>query len=373
MLLCILNAAFLDSKISKPIQRVKSKKSQSGRRQHKNVTVRDVARLAGVSPMTVSRVINEESNVLPATRETVSRAIEQLGFSPNKAARSLASASPIKFSLLYINPHNTFLAAILIGMFDHARQSDSIVDVTECRLGSNTLETIEELLGQGIDGFILGPPLCDSESTLNLLEKRHVPAVTIGARHGRETISSVSIDDNQAMYHLTKHVISQGHEKIAFLIGNPEQSASWLRLEGFKRAMKESGIDIRKDLVVQGRFAYLSGVEIAENLLTRDDRPTAILACNDDMAAGVITTAKQLKIRVPADLTVCGFDDTMFATTIDPPITTIHQPIAQMSRTAIKLLENCIRRKRGGAEWKPRNSEHDFELIVRNSDGPPPS
>jgi LacI family transcriptional regulator len=344
----------------------------SRRRQHEEATVRDVARLAGVSPMTVSRVVNDESNVLPATRKRVNRVIEELGFTPNKAARSLAVASPVRISLLYTNPHNTFLSATLLGMFDRARHSDAYVDIIECREGASVLKTIRRLAEDGVDGIVMGPPLCDSEKALDLIEKMGLPIVVIGAPHDRDNVSSVCIDDELAMYDLSRHVLSLGHRRIAFMIGNPEQSASWLRLDGFRRALHEAGLEPDENLIVQGRFSYRSGAELAGRLLDLDPRPTAILGSNDDMAAGAIAAAHHRDLAVPDELTVCGFDDTMFATTIEPAITTISQPIADFSRTAIQLLEATIRKLRGGRAPVATHTVLEHRLIVRESDGPPP-
>jgi len=336
-----------------------------------NVTVSDVARRAGVSPMTVSRVINGESNVRQSTREAVRRAIEELDYSPNKAARSLASAQHIKVGLLYSNPSSTFLTPVMIGMLDRARQSDTQIVVVECATDSDAVGTIEGMLTDGIDGLILAPPLCDSQNIFRILNQHDVPAVTVGAQHEDKRISSVSVDDFRAAREMARHLVDLGHRRIAFLIGNPGQSASRLRLRGYRAALIEAGIEIFEELIFQGMYSYRSGAECVSQILNLRNLPTAIMASNDDMAAGVITTLQRAHIEVPEKITVCGFDDTIFASSMTPGITTIHQPIAEISKAAIDILERNIRARRTGQSIECQRLILDHKLVLRHSDAPP--
>lgn len=352
---------------------MKSKNPIAGRRQHKNVTVNDVARLAGVSSMTVSRVINNEDNVREQTRETVLRAIETLGYRPNKAARSLAAANPITVGLVYINPNNSYFSAMLRGLLDRAHHADTHIVIEQCEEGPDTLKTIRELHADGVDGFLLGPPLCDDDDALEMLQKERIPAVTIGSQHDYELVSSVSVDDRAASYEITRLLIGLGHTRIAFMIGNPGQSASWLRLDGFREAMAEAGLPVDESQVIQGRFAYRSGTEIAERLLGQSPVPTAIIAANDDMAAGAVAAALHHNVEVPEQLTIVGFDDTLLATAIEPVITTIRQPIPEMAHVAVELLEKNIRALRAGKEIKGYRETQAYELIFRDSHAPPPA
>lgn len=345
----------------------------SGRRQHKNVTVNDVARVAGVSPMTVSRVINEADSVRESTRINVLKAIEELGYSPNKAARSLASANPVKIGLVYTDRHSSFFHATLLGLLDRAHQADTQILIEECEEGPDTLRVIGKLIEEGIDGIMLGPPLCDSEAAMELLEKRRLPAVTIGSRHTMENISEIRVDDRAASKQITKYIISLGHRRIAFIIGNDYQSASWMRLDGFRDAMNEAGIPVDEDLVIQGLFSYRSGKLETEKLLDLPDPPTAIINSNDDMAAGSIAAAHQRNLDVPGDVSICGFDDTMLAISIDPQITTIRQPIIEMAHEAIRLLEKNIRTNRNDNRFRGFREVLDHELVIRESVGPAPA
>lgn len=347
------------------------KNRNGSRRQHANVTASDVARRAGVSTMTVSRVVNGERNVRQGTREKVMRAIEELSYSPNKAARSLASARHMKIGLLYSDPSSTYLSLMMIGLLERARQSDTQIVIVECASDSEAIGTINSMLKEGVDGLILAPPLCDSETVFGILNRHRVPAVTVGSQHDDERISSVSVDDYSAAQVMTRHLIELGHRRIAFIIGSPGQSASRLRLAGYRDALAEAGIDISEELIVQGQFSYQSGLDSAEQLLGLPELPSAVIASNDDMAAGVIATAQRYRIDVPEQLTVCGFDDTMFSRTIRPEITTIRQPISDISKAAIELLERNIRRNDSGAGIERHRLLLDFHLVRRQSDAPP--
>lgn len=346
---------------------MKSKLGTSGKRQLR-VTATDVAKLAGVSQMTVSRVINNDSQVREKTRAKVESAINQLGYEPNKAARSLVNANPISIGLLYSNPNSTFLSKMMIGVLDRARQSDTNVMIVTCDEGPDAVGIVNGLIEDGIDGILLAPPLCDSKSLFKVLIENDIPAVTVGSHHDEQRISAVFMDDRKAAFTMTRHLLSLGHRRIAFIVGEPDQAASQLRQAGFTEAMASAGIPPDDYIVYQGEFSFHSGFDAAETLLQGPEMPTAILASNDDMAAGAISAARECGFRVPEDVSVCGFDDSVMATEFWPPITTIHQPIDRMTQAAIEHLENSIRRKRAGSKRKARHMELDFSLVKRDSD-----
>lgn len=322
--------------------------------------------------MTVSRVINGETKVRDSTRKAVNAAIRELGYSPNMAARSLASANQVQIGLLYTNPSSTYLSAMLLGVLEQARQSDAQVVVVESDVGSDAMKSVRRMMRSGIEGILLPPPLSDSLDILELLKRSNTPAVTIGTQRIDEGFPSVSIDNYRAAHAMTRHIVSLGHTRIGFIKGSPDQLASELRLNGFLDAMDEAGLEVAEQLIVPGLFSYRSGLEAAEKLLSLPGRPTAIFASNDEMAAATIATAHRYGIDVPRDLTVCGFDDTLLATTIHPEITTIHQPIADMSHAALDLLVSTIRCRRSGDDGECQHLTLKYRLIQRSSDAPPP-
>jgi LacI family transcriptional regulator len=344
--------------------------SLKSRRQKLLPTISDVARRAGVSPMTVSRVMNGEGNVRAATRELVKEAIAALNYSPNRAARSLAGAAQIRIGLLYSNPSAAYLSEFLVGSLDQASRSDVQLVVEKCEIGDHEIEVARHLIDGGIDGIILPPPLCDSEAVLAVLQEARTPTVVVATGRPPEAMLAVTIDDFAAAQAMTQHILALGHTRIAFIAGNPNQTASARRLEGYEAALQEAGIAVDPALIAEGLFTYRSGLDAAEHLLDADDPPTAIFAANDDMAAATVAVAHRRGCDVPGDLTVCGFDDTTLATAIWPELTTIHQPIADMSRMAVELLVAAIRQNRAGT-GAPARHVMDFTLTRRQSDAAP--
>lgn len=321
--------------------------------------------------MTVSRVINDESSVREATREVVLEAIKQLNYSPNRAARSLAGAAQTRIALLYSNPSASYLSEFLMGSLDQARQSDIWLVVERCEFEKDEETVVKRLIDNGINGFLLPSPLCDEQSLLDLLHEKGVRAVLVGPGTPDPNHSAVRIDEYQAAYDMTSHIVGLGHRRIGFIIGNPHQTASGQRLNGYLDAMSAAGLEVPKSMVMQGLFTYRSGYDAAVRLLDQPDPPTAIFASNDDMAAAVVAVAHRRGLDVPVDLSVCGFDDTAFASTIWPELTTIRQPISEMSRKAVEVLANELKSSRGGKPSKPRHLTVDYQLVRRQSDAAP--
>jgi LacI family transcriptional regulator len=348
-------------------------KHRSPRAQPGVPTIADVAKEAGYSPMTVSRVINGEKNVREDTRIAVQEAIVRLNYSPNLAARTLAGAEQIRIAMLYGNPSAAYLSRLLVGTLEQARKSHVQLTIEQCDSEADLPETFDGLIASGIDGIVLSPPMCDSPKTLELIEKTGLACVVVANWSPPGNMSVVFIDDIEAAAAMTRHIISLGHKRIGFVIGNPIHKASWQRLTGFKAAMAEAGLEIERELVVDGQFTYRSGLDAAEQLLNLPNPPSAIFASNDDMAAAAVTVAHRRHLDVPRDLTVCGFDDTDFAQSIWPELTTIHQPIAEMSRTAVEILVDRIRAKRAGKATGREERLLDYTFVQRESDGPPKS
>jgi LacI family transcriptional regulator len=345
--------------------------SLRSRRQRTAPTITDVAQAAGVSPMTVSRVINGEANVRDATRKAVNHAIEQLGYAPNRAARSLAGAEEQRIALLYSNPSAAYLSEFLMGGLDGVGRGHAQLIVEQCDPGQQEREAIDHLVRTGVDGVVLPPPLCDSPAMLDALRAAGIPTVVVASGRPRLDVPAVSIDDARAAHDMTRHLLDLGHRRIGFITGNPNQTTSERRLEGYRTALAEAGIANDPDLVAAGLFSYRSGLDAAEKLLALPGRPTAIFASNDDMAAAAVAVAHRHGLDVPGDISVCGFDDTPLATTIWPELTTIRQPIREMSREAVALLMNEVRARRAPAGQAPRHLLLDYALVRRQSDAAP--
>lgn len=292
---------------------------------------------------TVSRVLNNEPNVAQKTRERVQAVAAELHYSPNLAARGLASSKSYLIALIYDNsPSPNYLTPVQAGAIDACREKGFHLVVEPLDLsGTEAGGEVERLLERlPVDGIILTSPLCDNPEILAILKRLKTPYVALSPKLPNADMPVVKMDNTQAAQEMTTYLIRQGHEKIGIITGHSEHNSSALRYQGFVRAMEAAGLDVSPDWVVEGDFSFRSGVEAAEALLSRDERPTAIFACNDDMAAGVVSVATRKGMSIPEDLSIGGFDDTPLATIITPQLTTIRQPIHQMGHRAASLLIN---------------------------------
>jgi LacI family transcriptional regulator len=202
---------------------------------------------------------------------------------------------------------------------------------------------------------------------LEALHAKKIPFVAVATGRSVEDGLSVCINDFEAAAAMTRFLLSLGHRKLGFIAGAPNQTASAQRYAGFMAALGDAGLKLRTEWVKHGSFSYRSGLLAAEQLLTAPHRPTAIFASNDDMAAAAIAVAHRLRLNVPSDLTITGFDDTPLATTIWPTLTTVRQPIAAMARKAVELLLEEIHLRRQNRSLAPLQHFLKFALIKRES------
>ena len=345
---------------------------KSARKSGMVITIHDVARHAGVSPMTVSRVINGETNVREETRVRVAASVTALRYKPNQAARSLASADAVHIGVLYANPSANYLSEFLLGSLEQSSLSGCQLVIEKCEGAESEAEAISRLVKGGIDGVILPPPLCDSQESLKAVQTAGVAAVLVASGKPAPEHCAISINNFEAARAMTRHLLELGHKQIAFINGHPNQTATGQRFRGYVEAMTEAGLSVDADQVAQGYFTYRSGLEAAGKLL-EEPGPTAIFASNDDMAAATMAVAHRKGLEVPGNLSVAGFDDTPLATTVWPELTTIRQPIAEMAREAVRLLVEQIRGRRGGTSPQVVHKMLKFTLVKRDSTASPQS
>lgn len=335
------------------------------------VTMYEVAKHADVSPMTVSRVLSGSAKVSADTRERVEAAVQKLRYSPNLAARNLAKGRTLHIALLYNNPSYAYLNEFLVGVLEQSRKAGCQIILEKC--GShNQSAIIRSLLKEGVDGVILPPPLSDSRAAFESLRATELPFIAAAAARPRGAGLSLGINDAEAAAAMTRLLLALGHRKIGFILGAANQTASRERYAGFQSALKTAGLRARPEWVRRGSFTYRSGYDAAEEMLTLADRPTAIFASNDDMAAGAAAVAHRLQLDVPEQLTIVGFDDTPLATAIWPALTTIRQPIAAMARKALELLLEEIRLRRSGRSLGAIRQVLNYSLVQRESSGAAP-
>lgn len=347
--------------------------SKPGRRGRGSLTIEDVAREAGVSAMTVSRVINKEPNVREETRQLVRETIERLNYSPNTAARNLAAGEMMRIGLLYSNPSAAYLSQFLVGALEGARAAGVHLVIEPCISSDEAVqcETARNLAKAEARGVILPPPLSESLAILTELENAGTPVVTVAMGKRHPNALNVRIDDFRAARDMTDYLIGLGHRRIGLIKGHPDHIAAHERERGFRSALEDAGIAPDETYVEQGDFSFRSGLSAAELLLDRNRPPTAIFASNDDMGAAVISVAHRRGLHVPDDLTVVGFDDTAPATTVWPELTTIRQPVSDMAAVALDLLLADLRHRRRGTGGLFEEHVLKHELIIRQSSAPP--
>jgi LacI family transcriptional regulator len=332
----------------------------------RKVTIADVARKAGVSPMTVSRVINDPDRVAEARRNLVRRAVKALHYSPDPAAKALAGRKAVRLVLFYDNPSAAYLSRFLLGSIEAAQSQHAQLTIIRCPAGAEK-KAVKELLTTGAQGVLLPPPLCDSAKLHALIRAAGLLAVSIAGGARFADVPCVRINDYAAARAMTRHILQLGHKRIGFIAGKPDQMASAERTRGYRSALTDAGIAVDESLMAQGLFTYRSGLAACESLLDLRDPPTAVFASNDDMAAAAVAVAHRRHLNVPDDFTVCGFDDTDIARSIWPELTTIRQPISEMASVATSLLVDRVR----GRSPRTLIDEFPYRLVRRDSDGPP--
>jgi LacI family transcriptional regulator len=347
--------------------------AKPSRRGRGATTIDDVARAAGVSAMTVSRVMNQGKNVRESTRAAVLDAIAKLNYSPNTAARSLAAGHATHIGLLYANPSAAYLAQFLIGALHAARSAGVhlVIESCESEDADEQAEVTRRFATSDVEGVILPPPLSESEPIMAELDQMGIPVVTVAMGAPRENSLNVRIDDQAAAMEMTRYLLELGHRNIGFIKGHPNHVASHDRYRGFCSALTEAGIDCETAPAEQGYFSYRSGLTGGERLLMRADRPTAIFASNDDMAAATVSVAHRMGLVVPDDVSIVGFDDTALATSVWPELTTVKQPIASMAEAALELLIADLRRHAPRTARKFTERVLSHAMIIRESSAPP--
>ncbi|NBC35816.1 substrate-binding domain-containing protein [Novosphingobium sp. FSY-8] len=340
--------------------------TRSSRRSAAAVTIRSVAERAGVSAMTVSHTLNGTKNVRPETREAVLRAVEELGYVPNTAARSLASAQASRVGIVYRNASNAFLSAMLVGALNAASRAGAQVILRKCDAPTveQALDAVDKLKKGGANAILLAPPYDDLLAGHAGFAGLNLPAVAMACDRPLPGMDSIGIDEKAAAATATRHLLARGHRRIGFVMGPATHSVSRVRFEGYGAALAEAGLAIDPALVALGDFTFDSGLTAADVLLAAATPPTAILASNDDMAAGVIAQAHRRGLRMPADLAVVGIDDAPIAVKIWPPLTTIRQDVEAMAEAATRRL---IERQRGIISGPAEALRMPFELVVRES------
>ena len=340
----------------------------------RSATIKDVAERAGVSLKTVSRVINNEPSVHARTREKVQREIDALGYQPDPSARSLRSTRAYTIGLVYDNPNAHYIINLQRGVLSVCRSSGFGLQIHPCDSSSPTLadELCELVRRSRLAGLVLAPPMSEQPALIHALSEAKIPFIRIisARKDPQDGSPCVYVDDRNAAYAITEHLIQLGHQRIGFLWGGREHRSSLERYQGYEDALKDYGIALDRKLIVPGDYTFDDGFRGARKVLALKDRPSAIFGSNDEIAAGVLAAAHSDGINVPYELSIAGFEDSPFSKQSWPALTTARQATEEIARHAAQRLIGDLQREANGEPVSSTNEGFSPELVVRGSTAP---
>jgi LacI family transcriptional regulator len=339
-------------------------------------TIFDVAKLAGVSIKTVSRVVNHEPNVRESTKERVDDAIAELNYRPDQSARNLASHRSNLIGLVYDDPSvyelpsSGYIVKMQQGALKVCQRSGAELLIHPCNYRDKDIEVqLKDLCEQARPaGIILAAPLSNMQNIVRAIAATNTPFVRLSPGTKKCEQICIATNDREFSAEMTTYLASLGHKRIAFISGHPKHKAVGNRLLGYKDGLKQSGLDFSEELVCAGDNSFGSGEICARALLEKKNPPTAIFAANDDMAAAAARVAAQMGVDVPGELSIAGCDDISLARQMSPSLTTIRQPLVSMAEKAAMALVKGAHQN----SLVSRTEVVPATLQIRQSTGPAP-
>ncbi|GGG09423.1 catabolite control protein A [Paenibacillus abyssi] len=310
------------------------------------VTIYDVAREAGVSMATVSRVVNNNPNVKPQTRKKVFEAIERLGYRPNAVARGLASKKTTTVGVVIPDISNAIFAEVARGIEDIANMYHyNIILCNADKKKEKEIRVINTLLEKQVDGLLfMGGAVTDEH--IQAFKTANVPIVLCATTDEQGTIPSVDIDHEAAAFDAVSSLIAQGHKSIAMISGTLQDPANgYARFQGYKRALETAGLAYDEELVRVGNYRYESGIEAMKYFLELNNKPTAVFAATDEMAIGAIHAIQDFGLKVPDDISVISVDNSRMASMVRPQLTTVAQPMYDIGAVSMRLLTKLMKKE----------------------------
>ena len=304
-------------------------------------TIDQVAKHVGVSVKTVSRALNGAENVSVKTRDKVFKAIKELNYSPSAMARHLKYLEPTGIGMLYGDPGSGYQARLNHSMLKACSDAQRYlaVELFDEKHKDWTAQVKRFLDRTQVKFLVLVPPMCDSLELHELLRRRKVKFVLISPSRPVSGADLITMDDRLAGYEATNYLINRGHRRIAHIAGHEKHVVTFLRRRGYEDAISDAGLALNtEDYIRNGRFRFKEAMVRAEEILALPKPPTAIFAANDHMAVAVMMAAQKRGLRIPDDLSIIGFDNTLIAGSVWPSLTTIEQPYDLIGQTAVSLL-----------------------------------
>ncbi len=329
-------------------------------------TIYDIAKLAGVSIATVSKVFNGKGRISESTRQRILRISEEINYQPNMLASALTGKKTYTIGLLIPDLVNPFFAELARHVEDRSHELG--FNLVICNTDNNADKEnkyIQLLRQKSADGIIVATGV-RNEALLKELIEQHMPVALIAREQSTLAASSVVVDDYAGGYSAAAYLAEGGHKRIAVLAESLTVSSSKERIRGYRQALGEAGIRYDSSLIYVSDFSVQGGKQMALQALAAHPRPSAIFACNDILAIGAMQAARELGIRIPQELSVVGFDNTILASMTDPPMSTVAQPIQQMGHQVVDLITQEINQEKKAKQRVVLLPE----LIVRGSSGP---
>jgi DNA-binding LacI/PurR family transcriptional regulator len=334
----------------------------------KRVTIRDVARIARVSHQTVSRFINGENHIAPPTRTRVEQAIAKLRFHPSHIARSLVSRQTKTVGLVMGDVASPFFPDVARGAEDVlAAAGYSLILSSSRRDPERERRNVKHLLERSTDGLILGAPQCPPEDLAALALRADVPMVFLNRNVSGPHVAAVWIDWPAATDQVVTYLAGLGHRRIALVVPSRSDARVGNREDWYRPALARAGLGPDRALVFRDAMSIEGGHAAGERLLAADPRPTAAICHNDVMAIGVLQACAERRVRVPADLSIVGWDDVPYASLVTPPLTTVRVPRYELGLAAARKLLDLMTGRPDGAQAPPLA----LHLVQRQSSGPP--
>jgi LacI family transcriptional regulator len=338
-------------------------------KKNSDITINDIARLAGVSKKTVSRVINRSPKVREPTREKVQAVIDEYGYSPHPQARALALRKSFLVAMIYDKPSPQYIVNMQRGILDALEKTDLQLVIRPCDRGAPNFHAdmkyfIEQ---QRFYGAVLPPSVSEDQQLVDILIDANCRYVRIASVILDTPGHTIKTHDSEGAEKAAHHIADLGHKRIAHIRGPLTFRSSHERFRGFELGLNEYGIKLDPALIVEGGYTFDSGFACARQLLAGKKRPTAIFTGNDEMAMGAYQAARQAGLTVPNDLSIVGYDDTPIASRTWPRLTTVHVPIRDMGHAAGRLLLDDPT-----GSLTQRYTSFTPDLVVRESTAPPP-
>ncbi len=316
-------------------------------------TINDVAALANVSKKTVSRVINKSPLLSDKTRDHVEKIIAEIGFVPSLQARALALSRNFIIAVIHDNPNAQFLVNVQQGILEAIGTTDYGLMVQPFDRGLPTFaDDVRAFLErQKPFGVVMLPPISGDDVVAQLCRDQGTRYVRMGSIQMDEPAHVVSSNDREAVREAVGFLIAKGHSRIALIEGPEGFTSPQERRAGCEEALAEAGLTLDEALVRSGNYTFETGVAAADELIALDDPPTAIFACNDEMAIGAMIACRRAGLIIPQDISIIGFDDTPLSSHVWPSLTTVHWPIAEMARVAAEKII-CAPEDAAKAPWR---------------------